>query len=60
MTTLIIIYIVFVLFTIGVLLQHGKLGTKSVFVLSLFLAFVMQFYVFVSLGRVWYWIISKI
>jgi len=60
MTTLIIIYIVFVLFTIGGLLQHGEFGTKSVFVLSLFFAFVMPFVLLVSLGRVWYWIISKI
>ena len=60
MTTLIIIYITFVLFTIGALSQHGELGTKSVFVLSLFIAFVIPFCVLVSLGRVWYWIISKI
>ena len=60
MTTLIIIYIALVFFTIGGLLQHGELGTKSVFVLSLFLAFVMPFMLLVSLGRVWYWIVSKI
>lgn len=59
MTTLIIIYIAFVLFTIGGLLQHGELGTKSVFVLSLFLAFVMPFVLLISLGRVWYCIVSK-
>lgn len=60
MTTLIIIYIALVFFTIGGLLQYGELGTKGVLVLSLFLAFVMPFYVLVSLGRVWCWIISKI
>lgn len=60
MTTLIIIYIAFVLFTIGALLQYGEFGTKSVFVLSLFLAFVMPFALLISLGRVWYSIVSKI
>ena len=60
MTTLIIIYIALVFFTIGGLSQHGEFGNKSVFVLSLFLALVMPFCVLVSLGRVWYWIVSKI
>lgn len=60
MTTLIIIYIAFVLFTIGGLSQYGEFGTKNVFVLSLFLAFVMPFLLLISLGRVWYWFISKI
>ncbi len=59
MTTLIIIYIAFVFFTIGGLLQQGELGTKTVFVLSLFLAFVMPFALLISLGRVWYCIVSK-
>jgi hypothetical protein len=59
MTTLIIIYIAFVFFTIGGLLQQGKFGTKTVFVLSLFLAFVMPFELLISLGRVWYCIFSK-
>ena len=60
MVTLIIIYIALVFFTIGALSQYDEFDTKSVFVLSLFLAFVMPFMFLISLGRVWYWFISKI
>lgn len=58
MTTLIIIYIALVFFTIGALLQYGEFDTKRVFVLSLFLAFVMPFMLLISLGKVWYSIVS--
>lgn len=60
MTTLIIIYIALVFFTIGGLSQSGEFGTKTAFVLSLFLAFVMPFALLISLGRAWYSIVSKI